>query len=248
MFAVFSGVLGALNFYEQGDYQGIKIELEGGVYQDPRLGSNWWTYFFEPIYVGNDEGLDYTFTFEDHRALAHDGFHMPRQRAHELISKYIKVLPHIQNKVDRYVKEQFQDAYVIGVHHRGTDKITEMPLVPYEKTAQALAAVIKNLPKEQASNLKIYVATDDSNFLKFISSLYPDRVIFSDFIRSENDRPLHIGNDDKYGSIYQKGEEALVDCLLLSRCNYLIRPWSSLSIVADHFNPDMPMTTIWGHK
>ncbi|MFV0339467.1 MAG: nodulation protein NodZ [Parachlamydiaceae bacterium] len=248
MFAVFSGVLGALNFYEQGEFQGIEIALEGGVYQDPKLGPNWWTYFFAPIHVGNNQASTYTFTFEDHRALAHDGFHMPRQRAHELISKYIKVLPHIQNKVDLFVKERFQDHYVIGVHHRGTDKVTEMPLVSFDKTAKALAGVIEKLPKEQHAHLKIYAATDDSHFIEFLSTIYPDQVIFNDFVRSEDNQPLHIGNDEKYGSIYQKGEEALVDCLLLSRCNHLIRPWSSLSIVADHFNPNMPITTLWGHK
>jgi hypothetical protein len=248
MFAVFSGVLGALNFYEQGNYQGIHIALEGGVYQDPKLGSNWWTYFFEPIQVGNDRALTYTFTFEDHRALAHDGFHMPRNRAHELITKYIKVLPHIQNQVDRFVTNHFKDHYVIGVHHRGTDKVTEMPLVPYEKTAKALATVIDHLSNEEKSHFKIYVATDDAHFVEYLSKAYPDQVIYNDFVRSDDSQPLHIGNDEKYSSIYQKGEEALVDCLLLSRCNYLIRPWSSLSIVADHFNPDMPMTTLWGHK
>jgi hypothetical protein len=96
--------------------------------------------------------------------------------------------------------------------------------------------------------LRIYVATDDANFLKYMIPLYPKHIIYNEFVRSNDNSPLHYGFDNKYQSNYQKGEEALLDCLLLSKCNFLIRPWSSLSIIADHFSPKMPVIGIWGEK
>lgn len=246
MFAVFGAVLGALDFYEKGTFKGIKIAFKGGVYSDPQLGPNWWTYFFEPICIGDENFRSYTFSLQDHRALAHIGFHMPRQRAYELIQRYIKPLPHIQEKVDAYYDDHFLGHFVIGIHHRGTDKVIEMPRVAFEKTLSALTGVINSLNEAQNNSLKIYIATDDSNFIDYMLKLYPNQVIYNDFVRSDDDRPLHYGSDEKYRSIYQKGEEPLIDCLLLSRCNHMIRPWSSLSTIADHFNPSMPITTLWG--
>lgn len=246
MFAAFSGVLGSLDVYESGNYAGIKIDMVGGVYLDPARGSNWWEYYFEPINVGDESAPHQVFTLSDHLILAGRGFFMPRHRAFELIQRYIHVKPHILEKVNEFAEDYFNDCFVIGVHHRGTDKVVEQPLVPYAKTIATLNAVIEQLTREQAVHLRIFVATDDSHFLNYMLNLYPDLVVFKDHVRSDNDQPLHYGNDDKYQSIYQKGEEALLDCLLLSRCNFLIRPDSSLSIMADHFNPDMPMIVLRG--
>lgn len=244
MFAEFCAVLGALDYYEGGYHAGIKIDLCHGVYLDPEVGSNWWEYFFEPIHFGNENASKYTFTLKDHFTLSYKGVQMPRLRAYELIQRYVKVLPHIQEKVDNYVSLNFENHFVIGVHRRGTDKGVEVPLVPYHKTIGAISSVINQLSPEQRSSVKIYIATDDANFITHAVNIFGDLVIYNDFVRSSDETPLHYGNDARYQNNYQKGEEALIDCLLLSRSQHLIRPWSSLSIAADHFNPFIPVTIL----
>lgn len=244
MFAVFSGILGALDYYDQGQFRGMRVNLDGGPYLDAAHGPNWWNYFFTPIELGDTAGKTYTIEVEDHLKLAHRGFHMPRQRAGELIQKYVHVSPEIQNEIDAFVHTHFDDHFVIGIHHRGTDKLTEMPIISYDQTTNILKDVISTLTPEQQKNFRIYIATDDQHFVTLLTELYPDQVVYSDFVRSFDETPLHIGSDEKYGSVYQKGKEALVDCLLLARSDFLIRPWSSLSIISDHFNPGMPMLTL----
>jgi hypothetical protein len=246
MFAVFGGVLGSLEHYENGNFAGIKIDIREGSYLDPELGPNWWEYFFEPIHIGDEGAPHYVCTINDHLYFAHQGFHMPRHRAFELIQRYIHVKPHIQKKVDEFVENNFDGYYVIGIHHRGTDKVLEMPLVSYEKTIATLNSVISQLTETQRANLRIFVSTDDAYFVSHMINIYPHQLIYNDHVRSDNGRPIHSENHDKFHSIYQKGEEALLDCLLLSRSNFLIRPWSSLSIISDHFNPNLPMITLWG--
>ncbi len=244
MFAMFSGILGALDYYDQGQLKGIRVDLNDGPYLDSAHGPNWWNYFFSPVDLGDSSGKIHAITIEDHLHLAHKGFHMSRHRASELIQKYVHVSPGIQEEVDAFVRAHFDNHFVIGVHHRGTDKVTEMPLIPYERTINTLNEVIANLKPEQKVNFKIYVASDDQHFLTYLTQLYPEKLIYGDFVRSEDETPLHLGNDARYGSVYQKGKEALLECLLLARCQYLIRPWSSLSIVSDHFNPDIPVASL----
>jgi hypothetical protein len=43
---------------------------------------------------------------------------------------------------------------------------------------------------------------------------------------------------------YRKGEEALINCLLLSRCSALIRTTSFLSAWASIFNPALPIVLL----
>lgn len=241
MFAEFCAVLGALDYYENGYHAGIKIDLCHGTYLDPELGPNWWEYFFYPINIGNAQASSYTFSLKDHFTLSYAGVQMPRVKAFKLIQKYVKVLPHIEDKVNAFVNENFKDQFVIGVHYRGTDKGTEVPIVPYHKTIHAISSLLNTVGGVQQGNMKIYIATDDTKFLSLAKDTFGDLVIFNDFVRSDDDTPLHYGNDARYFNNYQKGEEALIDCLLLSKCNYLIRPWSSLSIAADHFNPYIPV-------
>jgi hypothetical protein len=59
-FAVFNSVLGTLDAYEKGIYAGLEINLNTGLYLDPHKGTNWWTYFFEPIYLG-EKGTAYIY-------------------------------------------------------------------------------------------------------------------------------------------------------------------------------------------
>lgn len=244
MFAEFCAVLGALEYYEKGPHEGIKIDLCHGYYLDPEHGTNWWNYYFEPIHIGTEDHNAYIFNFKEHYNLSFAGVKMPRERAFQLIQRYVKVLPHIQEKVDAFISQHFDNHFIIGVHRRGTDKWTEVPPVPYNKTIQAIANVIYSLPESERNRVKIYVATDDAHFLTHAISQFGDLVIYNQFVRSSNDIPLHYGDDSRYTSNYQKGEEALIDCLLLSKSNHLIRSWSSLSIAADHFNPYIPLTIL----
>jgi hypothetical protein len=243
MFWVLFGVFGTIWLYDQNDYSGIKIDLHTPFYLDLHCGPNWWDYFFEPISFG-DASKPVHITLADHIDLASICVHLPRQKVFELIQKYVRIKPHIQEEVSAFTNKQFSNHFVIGVHHRGTDKKIDIPIVPYEKTKQALDSVIMGLTKQQRQNLKIYVASDEQQFLMYMLNMYGPLVIYSDFVRSNNGIPLHYGDDSRYSGNYQKGKEALLDCLILSKCNFLIRPCSGLSIFSSYFNPDIPVVAV----
>ena len=245
MFALFTSVLGTLFLYEGGDYAGVKIDLNKGVYLDPQRGPNWWEYFFEPINIGNERAQKYYFNADEIRILWVWGFQLSRERSYELIQKYVHVKKHIQMEVDEFCEKNFINSFVIGIHHRGTDKITEAAIVSFEKTFNTLNSIISNLSEADSNSLKIYVATDDENFLNQLLDAFPTlTIVYNDFIRSKDGTPLHYAQSD-YANNYEKGREALLDCLLLSRCNILLRPTSStLSLMSARFNPNIPVISL----
>ena len=245
MFASFGTVLGGLHLYEVGQIQGFHVEMQTGPYVDEDRDSNWWEYYFTPIHLGSPDVAKHYCSANDVYSLAGVGFHLDRGYASALIQKHIRVKLEFEHEIALFYAQNFAPYFVIGVHHRGTDKILEWPLVTYEKTAQCIANVIGGtLNAYQQAQLRIYVATDDQLFLNYLIGLYPSIVIYNNFVRSADGRPLHY-SEHLYASNFQKGREALLDCLLLSKCHVLIRPASScFSLATTFFNPSMPVYAI----
>jgi hypothetical protein len=224
--ALVVGLLKGLEDYEAGEFAGLSVHFDSGCYLDPDLGPNWWEYFFEPIALGDTEAPLFCLTKSQNLKVLQAGYLMSREKKRELAKRYLVLKPALQEEIDTYVARYFDGHYIIGVHHRGTDKKIEAILIPYKRTLEVLAYKIKALPQEVKDNLRIYVATDDARFLEKISEIYPSKVIFNDFVRSTDGSPLHY-SQNLYSSNYQKGREAILDCYLLSRCNLLIHPCSS---------------------
>ena len=66
---------------------------------------------------------------------------------------------------------------------------------------------------------------------------FPGILLWRPMFRSRDGRPIDEFNEDGNA---RKGEDAVLDCLLLSRCRFLVRTESNLSACATYFNPALP--------
>lgn len=242
LFSVFNTVLGALDSYDRGYISGLSIDFEkNGWYFDERHGSNWWNYYFEPIELGNNDSCVAKKLFPTYQKIIfayQSQFEMSRERAHELIQKYIHVRPHIMKQIDDFCSQNFENKFIIGVHYRGTDKLTEAS--PISRT-DIVARINESLSEYHNKSVKIFVATDDASFCSFIKEQFPSLIVMRDALRSDNDMGVHTRSDL---DPYQKGEDAIIDCLLLSRCNVLIKMASNLSDSSLCFNPEISVVRL----
>ncbi len=55
--------------------------------------------------------------------------------------------------------------------------------------------------------------------------------------RSSGTAGVHLSNRNQY----KIGEESILDALLLSKCDLLVRTSSNLSLWSTYFNPDLPV-------
>ena len=83
---------------------------------------------------------------------------------------------------------------------------------------------------------KIFIATDQKQFIDIIKFKYQQRVISYDAIRSTSLRNTFQKQD---GNCYTKGEDVLIDCLLLSKCDFLLKCTSAVGEYALYFNPQL---------
>ncbi len=242
MFVSMNYVLGALYHYEKGLIKGVKVDFkEEGVYFDPQVGPNWWSYYFNPVEVGEiDEENPANYNATQLNELAVFSLKkLSREDANQLIKKYIHIKPHVINKVNAFsLRHRFRNSYLVGIHYRGTDKYKEIARTPYAKAMQTIDETLRQVKN---LNYKIFVCSDEQQFVDQIKAKYGARVIHTDSIRSTDRSPVHFRTDEH---IYRVGEEALIDCLLLSRCNMLIRTPSSFASAIEQFNPKMKVVRI----
>lgn len=159
-------------------------------------------------------------------------------RASELIQKYLRVQDDIQQEVDSFCEEHFQGRRILGVHYRGTDKHTEAGAVTHTNVEENIQYYLQQHPDVEA----IFISTDAADFIKEIEKSTIKKQIFyrDDSFRSTDEVAIHFSRQNKYDI----NRDALVNCLLLSRCDALIKSASILSAWSVLFNPDIHLVML----
>lgn len=272
-FSEFMSVLGALRYAEMHQAAGVSVDFRSDLYADPGEGENWWAYYFEPkmpVTTGAADPPEIHFNrwicrfgpwawnrswssvvLPDYPSTCP----YPMNAAGEmqtiagLVSRYIRVNREIGDKVEEFHALHMAGEYVIGIHYRGTDKKL---LYPYKSPSYRLfeESIGNVLMKCKQDSFKVFIATDEIEFLEWAKERYPRQVLFYDGAPrlSARDADATRGGTHKSRrfSGLLKGESAVIDCLLLSRCNYLIKNRSSLSDISLAFNPSLDWTMILG--
>ncbi len=159
-------------------------------------------------------------------------------RASELIRKYLRVQDDIQQEVDSFCEEHFQGRKILGVHYRGTDKHEEAGVVTHANVEENIRYYLQQHPDIEA----IFISTDAADFLREIEESSIGKQIFyrDDSFRSTDEVAIHFSGQNKYDI----NRDALVNCLLLSRCDALIKSASILSAWSVLFNPEISLVML----
>lgn len=242
----FTAILGLLDYFEtnRNAIAGVSVDFgDRGLYYDPAHGPNAWQYHFEPIAAASAPGtveraLD---TVLEEWFFAR-GEQLARGRAFELIDRHVRARPHIRERVEAYARAHFAGFQLIGIHYRGTDKWVEARRVPYEEVCTAVRAALGGMDPER---WRLFAASDEQAFVDCMEKAFPGRVLSWPTRRAPEGNHLDsVAIDFRMEDNYRKGADAVIDCLLLSRCDRLIRTISSLGLCAGYFNPAMPVTVL----
>ena len=184
--------------------------------------------------------------------IAYDQYLPYRQFVHKKLTQYIRLKPHIQKKCQDFYDTHMQKYLCIGVHARIAK--AHAWLVPGKRLAQLDAyfkeidTLIKKHPEEE---IKIFVASDSHFAVQKCKERYGDCVVYIDAFRSSEDQDpcilytnasflkqnKNIWHQKKHR--YFGGVTTLLDCLLLSKCKYLIHTTSNLAFFATYYNPEI---------
>ncbi len=166
-----------------------------------------------------------------------DWYGIQRQKAQRVIGSRIRVKPQILAKVDGFAAQYFADDKTLGIHMRGSDKGSahaRPELMRIVKPSEYFPAIDAYISKHDSC--RIFVATDQQQFLEQMVERYGDRIVSRRATRTTGHRNPF---EKKTASGAQLGEEVLIDCLLLSRCSFLLKCTSAVGEFAMYFNPDL---------
>jgi hypothetical protein len=216
-------------------------------YWDNSTGNNnvWDNYFYQPHSNTCPDAADIKFEV----GLLHDEWsefrdvYMPadsselyqvrRGEYNKIIEKNVKLLPHIENKLSSYVRENFNGCKVLGIHLRGTDHPDKKPMIYY----------VDLINRIQGDYDKIFVTSDEESRASYIKNVYGDKVIMNDSLRSKSDRQLHYHSQSENN--YKIGEDVILEAYLLSKCDFLICGTNSnVNYYTRALNPTLPYLVI----
>jgi hypothetical protein len=163
-----------------------------------------------------------------------------RREAKAVLERYVRPRPYILDKVADFFAKYLNGHYVIGVHARGTDATSERELRDFRQGSLVLSRYRREIEQVLGlqPNAKIFVASDEQSSVSYLEGAFPGRVIAYDSVRHESGEvagegptgwimPAYISGDRDVAA--RNGEDAVVEYLLLSRCDYLVHNGSSLA-------------------
>jgi hypothetical protein len=176
-----------------------------------------------------------------------------RKAAKGVIDRFVRPRAYILRKANEFFARRMAGHYVVGVHARGTDAISQQELRTFRHGSLVLSrylAEIERLLDIQPTS-KILVASDEQSSVDYLAAAFGDRVMSYDSVRHTSGvaagqgptgwiMPAYIARDR--GVAAKNGEDAIVEYLLLSRCNYLVHNGSSLARTVMLNAPWLPYT------
>ena len=151
----------------------------------------------------------------------------------QTINKYIKIKTNIKNEITFYKKKHFTSGKkILGVHFRGTTYKTArghaFPL-PKNMMKKNIDLLIKKFNYE-----KIFVVTEEQEYLEFLKKQYGKKIICLNVFRSNNrDAFKHY---PRLNHRYKLGKEIMIEALLLSFCDGITYVKSNVSSAAIAFS------------
>jgi hypothetical protein len=124
----------------------------------------------------------------------------------------------------------------------------------------------KELSKQNPKQVKILLCSDEQPFIEYMKSIYPENMLlYTNAIRAQvntsglhinatdctssdrreqcvlfysmRQKSIHLGMEDE--SSYQKGEDVLIDVLLLSKCNTFLKSRGNVSNFPGYINKSL---------
>ena len=197
--------------------------------------NNAWEYYFEKL---NKFSLEEVYKSKNVLITSDKFFHFFTYNI-DLDDQMIKLLQtqikinKILFKTYKRISKIFKGKKILGIHFRGTS-YKRSPGHPFPATKRQMLEITENLVKNEKID-KIFLVTEEQNYLDFFEKKFSNKIIhIKCCYRSNKNDAFEIYPRDRHR--YKLGREALLETLLLSKCDHFIYLCSNVSSAAISFN------------
>jgi hypothetical protein len=227
----------------------IFFDFNNFFYTNQKNKNLWEEFFFQPFYCykniikkkmqSNDFVLEYNREVKNHLSYTSKNGKNNLQnykkikRLRKIFTKYIKFKPQILKESRSFCQKNMKKK-TLSIHIRGTDKFRIHSIgTDFIKEFQSkIIERIKKYKNKKKIN-KIFLATDDFNIRSLMKKNFADCLIKKKINLNKNIEALHLASIFESESIKLKNcKIALIDMILLSKCDESLLCQSNLSIVS----------------
>ena len=167
----------------------------------------------------------------DYETYLESWYYSQRKKGFDIVSKYFHYQSDLINEKNKIWQRLFGNDYdqyeILGVHMRGTDKAALRRKVLPSEYLEYIQKFVNYYGNDKA---KVFIATDDDNYLNYITSDLQSQNITiyaqNNIYRSKNETAVF---DLQKISKYQMVKELLMDILMLSQCDWFIHSASAVA-------------------
>ena len=189
-------------------------------------------------------------------------FRLWREKYHNYFSRHINLRDDLQRKIKSFIREKFEDHYVISAHIRHPSHSMEQPggrIPTVDVFKEIIDKQIEKASSVQDKPIKLFIASDQDSVIDYFRGYYPDILVTTHARRSsaEHDRVYQSANDsEKQKEGYQiqhimasnsqnwsvqMADEVIVDAWLLAASNVFIHITSNVATAVSFINPKVSM-------
>jgi hypothetical protein len=141
----------------------------------------------------------------------------------DFYDKRIVLQPEVEREIEKY--SNFFDKKILGIHFRGKE-MNYAPLHQYAPTILQMTRYTDEILEKYQID-RIFMVTEEKNYLDFFIKRYGKIVMFSDAFRVAKVNAYNL--NPRKNHRYLLGREALIDATLLAKCTGILRSSSCLS-------------------
>ena len=160
-----------------------------------------------------------------------------RRDYNRLYRRYIRIRPSVREGVDRIYRSTMAARYCVGVHYRHPAHDSEC-LYPIPSPEVFIERARRMLPKTRPG--AVFLATDLEPVVDAFRIAFGESLVIQPGVRrarSASEKEVH-----RQGAPgLELGEQVLIDCLLLARCDAMLHVASNIATAAGYINPRLKM-------
>lgn len=176
-----------------------------------------------------------------------------RWKAKAIVDEFVRPRCYIRKKAEEFFAQHMDGHHLIGIHVRGTDATSKQERRSFRQGSLALTRYVREIMRllNLHPTAKIFVASDDQASVDHLAGAFGSRVISYDSVRHRGGEPAGRGPTGWIMPAYiagdrntaaRNGEDAVIEYLLLSRCDHLVHNGSSLARTVLLNSPVLPHT------
>jgi hypothetical protein len=182
--------------------------------------------------------------------IAYEQYFPYRNYVHQKLNKYIQIKRNIIDELNEFYEAHMKNYFMIGVHIRfATIHAQEVPGRTNPRINDYIEEINKLMEIHKHKNIKIFLASDSHYIINEFRKLYGNKLLYIEAHRATYDEDPHliyqntaywISNPAEFHLKkpgYLGGKTALLDCLILSKCNVFVHTTSNVAAAVVFFNP-----------